>query len=221
MPERESVDLPQGDSGQGSAVTVRALVSLLAGVAAGTGVAIPADWQYGLLVGWMVGQAVFVTWTWLTLWPMDAEATAQHAVREDPGRALTDVLVVLAAVASLVAVGLLLTAEHGSDIRAALSVGSVALAWASVHTVFATRYARLYYAGADGGIDFNESDPQSRPQYTDFAYLAFGIGMAFQVSDTNVKTKQIRSTVLRHSLLSYVFGTVIIAAMINLIAGLG
>jgi uncharacterized membrane protein len=216
--EPESADLPRGNSGQGSAVTVRALVSLLSGAAAGIGVSLSADWQYGLLVGWMVGEAVFVTWTWIALWPMDAEATAQHAVREDPGRTLTDVLVVLAAVASLVAVGMLLTAGNGSDLRAALSVGSITLAWASVHTVFATRYARLYYAGPDGGIDFNSSEP---PQYTDFAYLAFGIGMAFQVSDTNLKTKQIRSTVLRHSLLSYLFGTVIIASMINLIAGLG
>jgi uncharacterized membrane protein len=214
----QSADLPQGNRGQGSTVTVRALVALISGVTTGIGVSFAADWQYGLLVGWMVGQAVFVSWTWLTLWPMDADATAQHAVREDPGRTLTDLLVVLAAVASLIAVGLLLTATNGSDGRAALSVGSVALAWASVHTVFATRYARLYYGGPDGGIDFNQSEP---PQYTDFAYLAFGIGMAFQVSDTNIETKQIRSTVLRHSLLSYVFGTVIIASMINLIAGLG
>jgi uncharacterized membrane protein len=218
MPAEPGSDLPQGNSGQGSAVTVRALVSLLSAAAVGVGVSLPADWQDGLLVGWMVGEAVFVTWTWIALWPMDAEATAQHAVREDPGRTLTDVLVVLAAVASLIAVGMLLIAGNGSDLRALLSVGSVTLAWASVHTVFATRYARLYYGGPDGGIDFNESDP---PQYTDFAYLAFGIGMAFQVSDTNVKTKQIRSTVLRHSLLSYLFGTVIIASMINLIASLG
>jgi uncharacterized membrane protein len=218
-PMSQSADLPQGNPGQVSAVTVRALVALLSGVAAGIGVSFAADWQDGLLVGWMVGEAVFVSWTWLALWPMDAEATAQHAVGEDPGRTLTDLLVVLAAVASLIAVGLLLTAGHdGSDTRAALSVGSVALAWASVHTVFATRYARMYYAGPDGGIDFNQSEP---PQYTDFAYLAFGIGMAFQVSDTNVQTKEIRSTVLRHSLLSYVFGTVIIASMINLLAGLG
>ncbi|MET0236408.1 MAG: DUF1345 domain-containing protein [Kibdelosporangium sp.] len=218
MPAEAGRDLPRGDSGHGSAVTVRALAALLAGVAAGVGVSVAADWQYGLPAGWMVGEAVFVTWTWLTLWPMAAEATAQHAVREDAGRALTDVLVVLASVASLVTVGLLLTASDGSDVRAALSVGSVALAWATVHTVFATRYARLYYTGPDGGIDFNEPDP---PQYTDFAYLAFGIGMAFQVSDTDIKTKPIRATVLRHSLLSYVFGTVIIASMINLIAGLG
>jgi uncharacterized membrane protein len=92
------------------------------------------------------------------------------------------------------------------------------LAWAAIHTVFTTRYARLYYRGTSGGIDFNEKEA---PRYSDFAYLAFTIGMTYQVSDTDLKTKEIRATALRQALLSYLFGVVIIAAMINLIAGLG
>jgi uncharacterized membrane protein len=219
----EVPDLPQEDLGEdrGVAVTVRALVSTVAGVAVGLGVSTALDWQYGLLLGWITGMAVFVVWTWTLIWPMDAYSTARHAIREDPGRALTDAVVVLAAVASLAAVGLLLTlgnAGGGKDLHAALSVGSVALAWSSVHTMFTTRYARLYYGGPDGGIDFNETDP---PKYTDFAYLAFTIGMTFQVSDTNFSTKELRATALRHALLSYLFGTFIIASMINLLAGLG
>ncbi|MDT7724120.1 MAG: hypothetical protein QOI21_696 [Actinomycetota bacterium] len=219
----EVPDLPLADLGEnlGVAVTVRALVSTVVGVAAGLGVSTVMDWQYGLLLGWITGAAVFMVWTWLIIWPMDAYSTARHAVREDPGRALADVVVVLAAVASLAAVGLLLTlgnASGGTDLHAALSVASVALAWSSVHTMFTTRYARLYYGGLDGGIDFNETDP---PKYTDFAYLAFTIGMTFQVSDTDLKTKEMRATALRHALLSYLFGTFIIASMINLIAGLG
>ncbi len=87
----------------------------------------------------------------------------------------------------------------------------------SVHTVFTLKYARLYYTGIDGGISFNEDDP---PRYTDFAYLAFTVGMTFQVSDTDVSDKGIRRTILRHMLLSYVFGAVIIAVTINLVAGL-
>ncbi|HEV7979715.1 DUF1345 domain-containing protein [Amycolatopsis sp.] len=216
-------DLPRADLGEdrGVAVTVRALVSTVAGVALGLGVSTAMDWRYGLLLGWITGMAVFVAWTWILLWPMDAYSTARHAVREDPGRALADVVVVLAAVASLIAVGLLLTlgdAGGGKDVHAALSVASVILAWSSVHTMFTTRYARLYYAGEDGGIDFNETDP---PKYSDFAYLAFTIGMTFQVSDTNFATKELRATALRHALLSYLFGTFIIASMINLLAGLG
>jgi uncharacterized membrane protein len=75
----------------------------------------------------------------------------------------------------------------------------------------------LYYGDQPGGIDFNESD---QPRYTDFAYVSFTIGMTFQVSDTDLRTKEIRTTALQHALLSYVFGAMIIATTINLIAGL-
>jgi uncharacterized membrane protein len=94
----------------------------------------------------------------------------------------------------------------------------VGLSWLLVHTVYTLRYAMLYYAGRDGGIDFNQT---TSPRYSDFAYLAFTLGMTFQVSDTDLKTPAIRATALRHALLSYLFGAVIVATMINLVAGLG
>jgi len=127
------------------------------------------------------------------------------------------VVVLMAAVASLAAVAVLLLEPGEKDAQAALTIGSVALAWASVHTVFTTRYARIYYTGPDEGVDFNENEP---PCYSDFAYLTFTIGMTFQVSDTDLKTKEIRATALKHGLLSYLFGAVIIAAMINLLVSL-
>lgn len=86
-----------------------------------------------------------------------------------------------------------------------------------VHTVFALRYAGLYYSGPDGGVNFNDNE---KPAYADFAYLAFTIGMTYQVSDTALTTRAVRHTALRHALLSYLLGTVIIAATINLAAGL-
>jgi uncharacterized membrane protein len=204
----------------GPSAAVRALTSLALGLLVGLGASIPATPRYGVLLGWMAAAALFVTWMWVTIWPMDADRTAAHAVAEDAGRAATDVVVVMAAVASLGAVALLLVGGAGGaskGLDAALSVLSVALAWATVHTVSATRYARLYYTGDDGGIDFNEPDP---PKYSDFVYLAFTIGMTFQVSDTDLQTKAIRAAALRHALLSYLFGAVIIATTINLIAGL-
>jgi len=79
------------------------------------------------------------------------------------------------------------------------------------------RYAWLYYAGADGGADFHQEE---EPRFSDFAYLSFTVGMTFQVSDTELNTSAFRATVLRHSLLSYLFGTVIVALTINLVAGL-
>jgi uncharacterized membrane protein len=80
------------------------------------------------------------------------------------------------------------------------------------------RYARLYYTEPQGGIDFNQDEP---PAYRDFAYLAFTLGMTYQVSDTALKNSTIRITVLRHTLLSYVLGAVVLAATINLVVGLG
>jgi uncharacterized membrane protein len=101
---------------------------------------------------------------------------------------------------------------------AGLGVGSVGLSWFTVHTLFTLRYARLYYTGEDGGVSFNQDAP---PRYLDFAYLAFTIGMTFQVSDTELQSPAIRHSALRHALLSYLFGAVILATTINLIAGLG
>ena len=165
---------------------------------------------------------VFVIWMWRSLWSLDGAGTAKQATRENPRRAAADSLLLSASIASLIAVGLVLVrAGHSSGLTKGLLIGlgvaSIILAWSVVHTVFILRYAKLYYEGTPGGVDFNEEEP---PCYIDFAYLALTIGMTFQVSDTNLKTKDIRRTALRHALLSYAFGALIIATTINLIAGL-
>jgi uncharacterized membrane protein len=203
----------------GVTARTRLLVSGITGIGVGVGVSVPGTWRYGTLLGWIAGAAVFVGWMWISIWPMDDTRTAAHARRENPGQALTDVTMLGAAVASLLAVGLLLADGTGNKtVEAALTILAVALAWAVVHTVFTTRYGRLYYdQTAAGGIDFNQDKP---PRYSDFAYLSFTIGMTFQVSDTDLKTTIIRATALRHALLSYLFGAVIIASTINLVAGL-
>jgi uncharacterized membrane protein len=77
--------------------------------------------------------------------------------------------------------------------------------------------ARLYYSHPAGGIDFNQQAP---PRFSDFAYLAFTVGMTFQVSDTDLQTPTVRAAVLRQALLSYLLGAVILATTINLVAGL-
>ena len=96
-------------------------------------------------------------------------------------------------------------------------VVSVLLARAVVHTIFALRYARLFYALPVGGLGFGEDDP---PDYADFAYVAFTIGMTFQVSDTEISKRPIRRAAIHHALLSYVFGTMILGIIINSIAAL-
>lgn len=195
---------------------------LAAGAVATAAVAPLTSWVLAPVIGWAVAALVYSSWVWLVIGRMDAESTAGHATEEDPSRATTDLLILGASLASLAAVAVILIAAHETHgtpqvLLAALAVVSVGLSWLLVHTLFTLRYARLYYRGDVGGIDFNQAEP---PQYSDFAYLAFTLGMTFQVSDTNIQTHEIRSTALRHSLLSYVFGSIILAVIINLVAGL-
>ncbi len=217
-------DLPAGGVGPHAGVSarVRVLISALAGACTAVLIAVLGPAEFAPLGGWDMACFVYVIWMWTTIWPMDAERTASHALREDPGRATTDALVLGASVASLLAVGLVLArAAHTTGeirtIRAGLGVASVAFSWSVVHTLFTLRYARLYYSGPDGGVEFHQKD---LPRFTDFAYLSFTIGMTFQVSDTELTGHQIRVTALLHALLSYLFGVVIIATTINLVAGL-
>lgn len=196
---------------------------LVAGAVAAAVVGFLGEWAYAPLAGWDVAALVFTVWVWATVASMDPAATAEHATREDPRRAQTDLIVLVAAVASLAAVGFVLIQASsakgsGRDLLVALGVVSVVLSWFAVHTLFSLRYARLYYVGQPGGINFNQKD--LAPRYLDFAYLAFTIGMTFQVSDTNLETPTIRTTALRHALISYLLGPVILGATINLIAGL-
>jgi uncharacterized membrane protein len=203
---------------------VRVGASMLVGAAAATLCGVLGAWPYSPLIGWDSAAAVFVAWVWLwAIAPMGSTQTAAHATREDPGNAVSDLIVLVAAVASLAAVGFVLIKASSSngtaqDLLAGLGVGSVTLSWFAVHTLFTLRYAKLYYTGVDGGVNFNQ---KTSPRYLDFAYLAFTLGMTFQVSDTNLETTAIRATALRHALLSYLFGAVILALTINLIAGLG
>jgi uncharacterized membrane protein len=207
---------------KGPSVGVRVVVSVGAGAVGGLVVAIVGPWWLIPLSGWDIAALVFVSWMWRSLWSLDAADTAEQARRENPRRAAADALLLGASVASLIAVGLVLVrAGHSNGLSKALLVGvsvaSIVLAWSVVHTVYSLRYAKLYYEGTPGGVDFNA---EGAPCYIDFAYLALTIGMTFQVSDTNLETTNIRRTALRHALLSYAFGTLIIATTINLVAGL-
>jgi uncharacterized membrane protein len=217
-------DLPAGgvEARAGIPARLRVAVAALAGICAAVLIGFLGPVEFALLGGWDVAAVLYVAWMWITIWHLDPEHTARQAVREDPGRAATDALVLVASLASLLAVGLVLvraahTGGAGRTIRAALGVASVGFSWSVVHTLFTLRYARLYYTGPDGGVDFHQKE---RPRFSDFAYLSFTIGMTFQVSDTDLTDNRIRATALVHALLSYLFGVVIIATMINLVAGL-
>lgn len=226
MPQtnRTAPDRPLDSDGaeHGMSSRPRLLAAIGLGLVGAVVTGVVAGWSYAGLVGWDVAALVLVLSTWFKLWPMDGERTARHAVREEPARAITDLLLVGASVASLVGVGFAVVASnkaHGAEsgLLVMLAATTIVLSWSVVHTTFTLHYARIYYSGPDGGVDFNNDDP---PRYSDFAYLAFTIGMTFQVSDTSLTSGDMRRAALRHALLSYLFGVVIIAVMINLLAGL-
>lgn len=202
----------------------RVATSAIGGAVAAISCAVVGPWQVAPLLGWDTASLIFLTWMWSSLWRADAAVTSSLAARENSSRPVADGALLLASVASLVGVGLLLLESKvkGGPISPALGnsldIASIVLSWTVVHTVFTLRYAKLYYVdGRGSGIDFNQAEP---PRYNDFAYLAFTIGMTFQVADTNLNDTAIRATVLRHAFLSYLFGAVILATTVNLIAGL-
>lgn len=205
----------------------RVAVMVAAGVVAAVIAGFVSSWWYAGVVGWIVASITYVLWAWLHLWPLSSDQMRSHATREDPGIFLTDLLILGASVASLAAVALLLIrASHDPAGPRALSGGvsvlSVALSWFLVHTLYAQRYAREYFSDPPGGIDFPVQDgSKPTPVFSDFAYLSFDLGMTYQISDTAVQTTRLRRVVLRHTLLSYLFGTVILASTINLVVGLG
>jgi uncharacterized membrane protein len=198
------------------------LVSLAVAIVGGVVAALLGAVRAAPLIGWDILALVYTGWTWFTVWRLDPAEAEAEAKREDPSRDSTDLVVLGAAIASLIAVGMVLFGAGGASgnskyLYAGLALVSVFVSWTIVHTVFTLKYARLYYSGAPGGIDFNDT---GAPDYPDFAYLAFTVGMTFQVSDTDIQSRQIRRTVLRQAWLSFPLVAVIIAASINLVAGL-
>jgi len=180
------------------------------------------DWLYAPAAGWAVAALVYNAWVWFTIAPMEHVRTAAHSQAEDPGRRTSDLLILLAALGSLAAVVLVMVGGthavgSGRFLLALLALTCTGMSWLLVHTLFTLRYAEIYYSGEPGGIAFNQDEP---PQYTDMAYMAFSVGMTYQVSDTNITSRAMRSAVLRHSLLAFVFGTGILATTINLVVSL-
>ncbi len=203
-------------------IGVRLAVAVPLGVGAAVLVGSTVGWPAAPATGWIVGAAVYLTWTWLIVARLDSAGTRAHATRyseDDSTPWILDLALLVASVASLGGVGYLLVAgSTGGDVGAAV-VGtlSVVAAWVTVHTVYMLRYARLYYTGEEGGIDFHQTD---EPDYADFAYLAFTLGMTYQVSDTDIRDRPIRMAALRHALLSFLLGAIVLAITINLVASL-
>jgi len=200
----------------------RVLGGFVVGLAA-TGVSafVGFTW-FSLLIGWDFLALTFMAWTWAVVWPYGPEQTASHAEYEEPGRKTVFGLILGGALASLVGVGLLLAKARPAHVEHAapwVAVASVAISWLAVHTIYALTYAKIYFHEKPiGGIDFNFKNTRDQPRYSDFAYVAYAVGMSFAISDTNLTSSRMRATALGHGLLAYVFGSVIVASVVNLIA---
>jgi uncharacterized membrane protein len=180
-----------------------------------------SSWSVAVLLGWVTATLTFLGWVWATIFVMDERATKELAVAEDDSRVAADSVILGASIASLVAIVFTLSEAaktSGADgvLLALLAIGSIVLGWGAIQTTFTLTYARLFYGEPKGGIDFEDGDPD----YRDFAYMAFTVGMTYQVSDTTISQKRVRHVVIRHAFLSFLFGTTIIAVAINAVANL-
>ncbi len=177
------------------------------------------------LVGWDVTSLVLLALSWAIIGPADSRSTRDLAGADDPGRTLVYVIVVLTAAVSLFAATVLMRGARGlepglKDAVLALSLVTVALAWATTHTAFTFRYARLYYradAEGIGGVTLPGDEP---PTYLDFAYFSFTLGMCFQVSDMSITSRQIRREALLHAVISFAYNSVIVAFVLSSVFGL-
>ena len=167
---------------------------------------------------------------WMRIIWGEPAAAARVARLQDSSRTLIFLIVVICTCASMFAVGYLLgTAKSLQTGRLTghvlLAVGTVMASWSLMHTVFALHYAHIYYRKGDedvgteddGGVQF---PGDTEPNFMDFSYFSFVIGMTCQVSDVQITSKRIRKLALIHGVLSFVFNTAILALSINIISSL-
>jgi uncharacterized membrane protein len=199
--------------------TTRLIYAATAGIVFAVATVLLLEWRYALLVGWDAAAIVLIATWFVDLHGRGVEETAAIARRDDVNLTLGGALAVLVSVVSLGDVIVLLTGKSSvlsQSQTVVLGLFSIVVSWFLLHLVFTLRYAALYYAGDEGGVDFGKT---KRPMFSDFFYLAFTVGMTYQVSDTQLEDSSFRRLAIIHALLSFMFGTVIIATTINFIAG--
>jgi uncharacterized membrane protein len=206
----------------------RLSLTLLLGVVA---FAVTQPWltqQTRLLIGWNAGTLTYLALGWLAVSRADAAMTRVRAQIYDQTGYVIFLLVVVASTASVVAIGFLVgdARQLPSAERAAhlcLSILALLLSWLLIHTLFAFHYARCYYWREHPSKDHIRGlrfPGGSEPDYLDFVYYSFVVGMTSQVSDVAVVASHMRRITLIHSVLSFVFNIAILAMSINIIGGM-
>jgi uncharacterized membrane protein len=179
---------------------------------------------------WDTFAIVILTLDWVTILRTPQRKIRELAQQQDLSRLLVFLFVVVTASAALFAVGFLISADKGQPggyffVHLLLTLTTVISSWALVNTVYGLRYAHAYYGDSDapgvhqhaGGLIFPGDRP---PDYFDFAYFSFVVGMTCQVSDVQITSRRMRRITLIHSVLSFGFNTLILALLINTVSGL-
>ena len=172
-----------------------------------------------MLIGWDIFVALYVLLVYSMMLRSGLTHIRRNAVLQDDGRFLILLVTALGAFASIAAIVFELGASHHSTKALALATVTVALSWAAVHTAFALHYAHDYYRGAKpGGLQFPSGDQHEKPDYWDFVYFSFVVGMTAQVSDVGITDRTIRRTATAHGIVSFVYNTALVALMVNIAA---
>ena len=182
------------------------------------------------IAGWNAVAVVILALDWVTIWTTPQRKIRQLAQQQDLSRFLVFIFVVVTSSAALLAVGFLVSVKRSQSgghfiIHLLLTLLTVIFSWMLVHTVYGLRYAHAFYGDSDepgmnrhaGGLIFPGDRP---PDYFDFAYFSFVIGMTCQVSDVQITSRRMRRITLFHSVLSFGFNTMILALLINTVSGL-
>ena len=202
----------------------RAHIKLLAAAAAGVVlfVVLPNDLRAitRALIAWNVAVALYLAVALLVIARSELSHVRRRAAEEDEGGGIILALTVAAAAASMFAIFLHLAAakqQEASGLSIALAITTVVLSWIFIHLIFAFHYAHEFYGeakgGHKGGLNFPSDD---RPEYWDFIYFSFAIGMTFQVSDVQVTSKLVRRVVVAHGAVSFIYNVAILALMVNI-----
>lgn len=177
---------------------------------------------------WEAFGITYILITWCIFFTRSVEDIRKLARIDDGGRTFVYGFILLASLVSMVTVMLLILSKDAGEAPMAVylpvAVGGILISWWLVHSTFSIHYANLYYdddetdpAKHAGGLDFPHT---KTPDYLDFAYFAFVIGMTFQVSDVQVSSRKVRRLALVHGLLSFFLNTFAVALTVNLIAGI-
>jgi uncharacterized membrane protein len=187
-----------------------------------------ADLLTRLMTGWDTFCIGMITMSWITFFITNSRQIREQSKIQDPKRSVVFIIILVSTLASFLAVLLLIISRksaEGGAWRLTVAIAGMLFSWFLIHTIFALRYAHIYYGDHEtkpnthaGGLSF---PGDTKPEYLDFAYFSFVLGMTFQVSDVQITSSRFRNLALLHGLLSFGFNTIMIALTINLIAGYG